>query len=54
MPSIGQIEKRTQDRVAALFRDRLDYDHLGNRIARPATPTSSRNCSAAGDSRQNP
>lgn len=35
MPSIGQIEKRTQGRVAALFRDRLDYDHLGNRIARP-------------------
>ena len=35
MGSIGQIEKRTQDRVVALFRDRLGYDYLGNRIDRP-------------------
>jgi type I restriction enzyme R subunit len=35
MPSIGQIEKRTQDRVVALFRDRLGYDYLGNWIDRP-------------------
>jgi len=35
MSTIGQIEKRTQARVVALFRDRLGYDYLGNRIDRP-------------------
>lgn len=34
MSSVGQIEKRTQDRVVALFRDQLDYDYLGNWIDR--------------------
>lgn len=31
MTSIGQIEKKTQARVVALFRDRLCYDYLGDR-----------------------
>ena len=35
MTLVGQIEKRTQKRVVALFRDRLDYEYLGNRIDRP-------------------
>ncbi|MEW6400192.1 MAG: HsdR family type I site-specific deoxyribonuclease [Chloroflexota bacterium] len=35
MSTVGQIEKRTQDRVVALFRDGLGYDYLGNRIDRP-------------------
>ena len=35
MTTIGQIEKRTQERVVRLFRDRLGYDYLGNRIDRP-------------------
>jgi len=34
MSSVGQIEKRTQDRVVALFRDQLDYDYLGNWVDR--------------------
>jgi len=36
MSSVGQIEKKTQARVVALFRDkkRLDYDYLGNWIDR--------------------
>ncbi|MDB5955924.1 HsdR family type I site-specific deoxyribonuclease [Ramlibacter sp.] len=34
MSNVGQIEKRTQDRIVALLRDRLRYDHLGNWIAR--------------------
>ena len=28
--SVGEIEKRTQARVVALFRERLHYDYLGN------------------------
>jgi type I restriction enzyme R subunit len=28
--SVGQFEKKTQDRVIALFRDRLDYRYLGD------------------------
>lgn len=35
MESVGQIEKRTQARVVALFRDRLGYDYLGNLIDIP-------------------
>lgn len=31
MSTVGQIEKRTQARVVALFRDRLGYDYLGDR-----------------------
>ena len=34
MSTIGQIEKQTQARVVALFRDRLGYDYLGNWIDR--------------------
>jgi len=30
MRNIGQIERRTQNRVIALFRDRLKYDYAGN------------------------
>jgi type I restriction enzyme R subunit len=28
--SVGQIERKTQDRIVALFRDRLNYKYLGN------------------------
>ena len=31
MSTVGQIEKRTQARVVALFRERLCYDYLGDR-----------------------
>ena len=34
MSTIGQIERRTQARVVALFRDRLKYDYLGNWLER--------------------
>ena len=27
---VGQMERKTQDRIVALFRDRLGYDYLGN------------------------
>ena len=30
MSTVGQIEKRTQARVVALFRERLGYDYLGD------------------------
>ena len=32
--TVGQIEKKTQNRVIALFRDRLCYDYLGDRSDR--------------------
>ena len=32
MTTVGQIEKKTQARVVALFRERLGYDYLGDRI----------------------
>lgn len=35
MSTIGQIEKKTQNRVIALFRDELGYRTLGDRTARP-------------------
>lgn len=35
MATVGEIEKKTQERVVALFRDRLEYDYLGNWIDRP-------------------
>ncbi|WP_083845753.1 type I restriction endonuclease subunit R [Thiocystis violascens] len=35
MSTVGQTEKKTQARVIALFRERLDYDYLGNWIDRP-------------------
>ncbi len=28
--TVGQLERKTQDRVVALFRERLGYDYLGN------------------------
>ena len=34
MTTVGQIEKKTQARVVALFQDRLGYGYLGNRIDR--------------------
>src|SRR3989338_2175143 len=34
MSSVGQIEKKTQQRVVKLFRDTLGYDYLGNWIER--------------------
>jgi hypothetical protein len=30
MPTVGQIERLTQDRVVALFQKQLGYDYLGN------------------------
>ncbi|MDP4034562.1 MAG: hypothetical protein Q8P60_17240 [Pseudorhodobacter sp.] len=30
MSSVGQIEKKTQARVVALFREQLGYDYLGD------------------------
>lgn len=30
MSAIGQVERRTQQRVVNLFRDVLDYDYLGD------------------------
>ena len=38
MGSVGQIEKKTQQRVVALFRDTLGYDYLGNWIDRDGQP----------------
>ena len=32
--AVGQIERKTQDRVVKLFRERLGYDYLGNWIDR--------------------
>lgn len=29
-PQVGQIERKTQNRIVAVFRDRLGYDYLGN------------------------
>lgn len=34
MSAVGQIEKKTQARIVALFRDQLGYDYLGNWIDR--------------------
>ncbi|HRZ60478.1 MAG TPA: hypothetical protein P5163_07755 [Rubrivivax sp.] len=36
MPSVGQIEKKTQEWVLALLSQRLGYTYLGDRIDRPA------------------
>jgi len=30
MTNVGQLERKTQDRIVALFRDRLGYEYLGN------------------------
>ena len=35
MTSIGQIEKKTQQRVVRLFTDKLGYAYLGDRTERP-------------------
>ena len=32
MSTVGQVEKRTQARIVALFQERLGYDYLGNQI----------------------
>ena len=32
--TVGQIERKTQQRVVKLFRDTLGYDYLGNWIDR--------------------
>lgn len=37
MSTVGQIEKRTQARIVALFQARLGYDYLGNHIERENT-----------------
>ncbi len=37
MSSIGQIEKRTQQRVLRLFREQLGYDSLGDWTEREDT-----------------
>src|SRR5574340_399192 len=37
MPSVGQIEKRTQRRVVKLFREQLGYDYLGDWTDRAST-----------------
>jgi len=34
MTDVGQIERKTQDRIVALFRDRLGYEYLGNWVER--------------------
>ena len=34
MPAVGQIERKTQQRVVKLFREQLGYDYLGNWIDR--------------------
>ena len=34
MSSVGEIEKKTEARVVALFRERLQYDYLGDRADR--------------------
>jgi len=46
--TVGQIEKKTQARVVALFRDTLGYTYLGDWRDRDKTATSSRRCSAPG------
>ncbi len=33
--SVGQIEKKTQQRVVKLFRQQLNYDYLGDWAERP-------------------
>jgi type I restriction enzyme R subunit len=30
MTTVGQIEKKTQQRIVKLFRETLDYDYLGD------------------------
>ncbi|MBY6349824.1 type I restriction endonuclease subunit R [Rhodococcoides corynebacterioides] len=30
MSDVGQIERKTQNRIVAMFRDKLDYEYLGN------------------------
>lgn len=34
MSKVGQVEKKTQDRVVMFFRDQLNYDYLGNWLER--------------------
>lgn len=35
MSTVGQVERKTQQRVAAFFRDTLGYEHLGDLTDRP-------------------
>jgi type I restriction enzyme R subunit len=37
MSDVGQIERKTQNRVVALLRDKLGYDYGGNWETRPGT-----------------
>src|SRR4051812_31653295 len=37
MSDVGQIERKAQNRVVALLRDKLGYDYLGNWETRPST-----------------
>jgi type I restriction enzyme R subunit len=34
MTAVGQVEKRTQQRIVRLFRESLEYDYLGDRTDR--------------------
>ena len=34
MPTVGQIERKTQQRVVKLFREQLGYAYLGDRTDR--------------------
>ncbi len=38
MTNVGKAERKTQNRVIALFHDELDYDYLGEQL-RAAVPT---------------
>lgn len=44
MSNVGQIERKAQCRVVALFRDTLGYEYLGDWARREGTPTSRVSC----------
>ncbi len=47
MTTVGQIEKKTQERVVALFRDTLGYIDLGDWTDRPNNRNIEPDCSRA-------